>query len=871
MNRYEQVLELPAILDRLAEHASFSAGKALATTLAPSTDLDEVLHRQVETAEARRLLEVKPDLRLGGVHDLRPFLETASRGARLLPHDLLNIRDTLDSTRRLKRSLLRLQESFPQIAGIARRFEACPELIAEIERCISDHAEVLDGASAALGRIRSQLKVAHDRLMDRLNRILTNSRNATYLQEAYLTQRDGRYVIPVKADFKGRIPGLVHDQSASGATLFIEPMATVTLNNEWRELQLAEQHEIERILLALSGQVAEREMDITLTVNALADLDLALAKAKYADSIAATMPEMVPFREPPKARRARHRRQDRRGGAVIAAADTATAAADTAIADVGRDDAGREDPAPTSESGTGAVIAPVRHPGSTVDLRQARHPLLDPRSVVPIDVATRDNYYIIVITGPNTGGKTVSLKTVGLLAMMAQCGLHLPVAEGSRLSVFEQICADIGDEQSIEQSLSTFSSHMSHIIEMLESADERSLLLLDELGAGTDPLEGAALAQALLLELQRRRITALATTHYAELKVFAEQTPGVINASVEFDVETLAPTYHLTVGLPGQSNAFAIASRLGLARTIVDRARGLVSATHLEAERFLVQIKEAQAQAAKARAQAEQASEEAREQAKELRARLESIDKERADILAEAWAQARQELEAARDELASLRRKMGVMGARAVARAAPAEIEAELDALDAVLTDSQTARVSAFREATIEALGTDDATGTRDIEVGDTVWVPDLNATGEVLTLEDNAAEVQVGAFRVRTRRSALQLRHKAAQAAERVDGERASGETDAGVALPPDPSVSLELHLRGLRVDDALPQLEQYLDNAYRSQVPFVRVVHGKGTGALRKAVREYLHEHPLVSSFRSGEQGEGDTGVTVVKFAPR
>ena len=446
--------------------------------------------------------------------------------------------------------------------------------------------------------------------------------------------------------------------------------------------------------------------------------------------------------------------------------------------------------------------------------------------------------------------------------MMAQCGLHLPVDEGSRLSVFEQICADIGDEQSIEQSLSTFSSHMSHIIEMLETVDDRSLVLLDELGAGTDPLEGAALAQSLLLELLRRRVTALATTHYAELKVFAEQTPGVVNASVEFDVQTLAPTYHLTVGLPGQSNAFAIASRLGLSQTIVDRARSLVSASHLEAERFLVQIKETQAQAAEARAEAERARAEAQEQAEKLRARLAAIEKERAEILAEAWAQARQELNEVRQELASLRRRMGVLGAPAKGGAAPAEIASELDALDQALASRPAQRLPV---ADAGLATPPDAGG--DVEIGDTVWVPELNATGEVLALENGAAEVQVGAFRVRTRRAALELRHKAPAV---TAGARGVDAPETGVALPPAPQISLELHLRGLRVEDALARLDQYLDDAYRSQVPFVRVVHGKGTGALRKAVHEALRSHPLVASFRSGEQGEGDTGVTVVKFVP-
>jgi DNA mismatch repair protein MutS2 len=811
MLEYMDTLELPAILHRLAEHASFSAGKERARSLVPSADLDEVRYRQQETTEARKLLEVKPDLRLGGVHDLRPFIDTALRGARLLPHDLLDIRDTLDSTRRLKRSLLRLQESFPTIASIARRFEPCPELIAEIERCIGDHGDVLDRASSTLARTRSELKVAYERLMDRLNRIVANSNNARYLQEAYVTQRDGRYVIPVKSDFKTRIPGLVHDQSASGATLFIEPIATVALNNRWRELQLAEEHEVARILLALSALVAEQDQPIRLTVEALSDLDLALAKAQYADAIRGTMPEMVPFAPPSRPSHAR------RTGAI----------------------------APK-----GGVL---RHPGSVIDLRQARHPLLDPKTVVPIDVKMGDDYFCVVITGPNTGGKTVSLKTVGLSVMMAQCGLHVPADEGSVLTVFEQICADIGDEQSIEQSLSTFSSHMSHIIEMLESADDRSLILLDELGAGTDPLEGAALAQSLLLELLGRRITTLATTHYPELKVFAEQTPGVVNASVEFDVETLAPTYHLTIGLPGQSNAFAIASRLGLPETIVSRARSLVSASHLEAERFLVQIKETQAQAAEAQAEAERASAQAREMADELRARLDGIERERTTILNQARAQAAEELDAMRKELRSMRRKLAIMSTGPSATLVASDVDAELEAL---VEELEPIAPAAPPASPALAPASEPVT----VEAGDTVWVPDLNALGEVLALDGEAAEVQIGAFRVRTRSAALELRHKAASPAPDAPETR--------VAVPPAPPVSVELHLRGLRVDEALPRLDRYLDDAYRSQAPFARIVHGKGTGRLRSAVREALRNHPFVSSFRGGEQGEGDTGVTVVKF---
>jgi DNA mismatch repair protein MutS2 len=788
---YWAKLELPAVLGRLAEYTSFSAGRELALSLTPATDQGQVRRRQRETSEARQLLSTRPDLTLGGAHDLIPLVENALRGARLLPADLLDVSDTLRRANLLRRSLLKHGDEFPLIVGYVGQLETCPDLVAEIERCIGEHAEVLDRASHELARIRAELAVARDRLMDRLNRILTNSQYASYLQEAYITQRDGRFVIPVRSDSKSRIPGLVHDQSASGATSFIEPLATVDLNNRYRELQLAEQREVERILLALSGLVADAAEPIQRTVEILAQLDMILGRAKYADASRATMPEILPFQPP---------------------------------------------------EGEGAG----RHPGSVIDLRQARHPLLDPRTVVPIDVHLSDDYFVIVITGPNTGGKTVSLKTVGLLALMAQCGLHLPADEGSRLSVFNHVCADIGDEQSIEQSLSTFSSHMSHIIDILHTVDDRSLVLLDELGAGTDPVEGAALAQSLLTHALQRRVTTLATTHYAELKAYASDTPGVVNASVEFDLETLAPTYHLTIGLPGQSNAFDIAERLGLAEPIVRRARSLISADHVQAERFLAQIKEAQARTAQAQAEAERARAETQQMAEELRARLRNIERERGEILRQAHEQASAEVETVRKELRSLQRRLSIM--------TPSTID--LSGLEARLDELEKASEPV---ATTVALPPVPAPKGGEIEVGDTVWVADLNATGEVLDMDDGAVEVQVGSFRVRTRRSSLELRHKAASPPEAQE---------AKVSVPPPPDVHLELHLRGLRVDEALPRLEKYLDEAYRAQVPFARIVHGKGTGALREAVRDFLRGYPLVESFGDGAEGEGDTGVTVVRF---
>lgn len=800
--KYWNTLELPAILQRLAEHTSFSGGHELAVTLTPSVDPAEVRRRQTETAEARHLLSIKTDITLGGVHDLRPHVQNAVLGARLLPQDLLDVRDTLHRAQQIKRSIARQKDQFPILSDIAYRLASCPDLINEIDRCIDEYGQVMDSASPKLARVRGELKVAYDRLMDKLNRLVASPDNAPHLQEGYVTQRDGRYVIPVRSQSRGRFPGLIHDQSSSGATLFIEPMVTVELNNQYRELQLEEQHEVERILLALSGLVAEQAEAITLTVEALAELDLALAKAKYGDAIHATGPEIVEFTTPRQAR--------------------------------------------------GSSRVP--HPGSVIDLRQARHPLIDAQKVVPINVRLSDvdGYHVIVITGPNTGGKTVSLKTVGLLTLMAQCGLHLPVADGARLTVFDVVCADIGDEQSIEQSLSTFSSHMTNIIEILETIDDRSLVLLDELGAGTDPVEGAALAQSLLMHLLQRRVTALVTTHHPELKLFAHGTPGAINASVEFDVETLSPTYHLNIGLPGHSNAFSIARRLGLPEIIVRRAQSMISDDVLDVERYLTELKEMRSEAEQARTNLQQQQSESERLRADLRERLLNIETEREALLRQAREQAAGEVESLRKELRELKRRaariaQSVMQGK-TSQAEWAQIEKQLEALEIQTGEA---------EPDLPAL---DLPEGAEIEIGDTVWVPDLNATGELLAVDDEAAEVQVGAFRVRTRFRPLELRHKKAVFSAQ--------EAQVTVSMPPTPAVSTEIHLRGLRVDEGLPQLEKYLDDAYRARAPFVRIVHGKGTGRMKQAVRQLLREHPLVASFRDGAEGEGDTGVTIVKF---
>ncbi len=592
-----RLLEFDKILEQLARFTSFSVGQERVHALQPTDDIRLARDWQAETGEARRLLDEKSDIYLGAVHDLRPLVEQALRGSPILPADFISIRYTLQRAKALNRALSRIADRFPHVADVAMRMDAPQSLIDEIGRCIDERGEVLDSASDALGRIRRELREAHARLMERLQRIVASPGNQPYLQEAIVTQRQGRYVIPLRAEFKGRIPGLVHDQSGSGATLFIEPIAVVELNNRLREAQLAEEDEIRRILLQLTDMVAASAGPISRTVEALGDLDLVFAKARYANLLRASEPELVPFQVESSRLKGRLSR--------------------------------------AQPSTLNLELATAQHPGSTIRLLQARHPLLDPLTVVPVDIYLDEDFFILVVTGPNTGGKTVTLKTTGLLTLMAQAGLAIPAAEGSKLSVFEQVHADIGDEQSIEQSLSTFSSHMTHIVEILGEADDRSLVLLDELGAGTDPEEGAALAQALLGTLLDRRITALATTHYSELKVFAHNTPFVTNASVEFDIETLSPTYRLSIGLPGRSNAFAIARRLGLPEPIVTRAEALVSPHSMEAETMLAEIKRARESAVAAESDAKAAHRRAEALNADLRYRLAKIEEARREVLSE--------------------------------------------------------------------------------------------------------------------------------------------------------------------------------------------------------------------------------------------
>ena len=832
-------LELPKVLDRLARHTAFSGGTALARALTPATDLAEAQRRQQEASEARTLLAVKTDVTIGGARDVRPLAMNAARGAVLLAPELMDVKGTLIAARNLRRILVRLRDQFPRLALIADGLAECPGLVEAISRTIDERGEVLDSASDKLATIRRELRIAHERLLAKLQAIVGSSRYQAYLQEPIITQRDGRYVIPLKADFKGKIRGIVHDQSASGATLFIEPLAAHDLTNAWRELGLNEKEEIHRILAELSAQIGAQAEDIIHAVAALADLDLAFAKAKYAEALRANEPVLVEIRK-------------------------------------------------------GEL--------STVKLLAARHPLLDPATVVPIDVCLDDHNtgdsedrgdpegrgdprgrprpYALVLTGPNTGGKTVSLKTVGLLALMAQCGLHLPAQSGSELSVFDNVFADIGDEQSIEQSLSTFSAHVTNIIGILRQADARSLVILDELGAGTDPGEGSALARAILAYLLDLGATTFVATHYPELKAFAHTTPGVANASVEFDLETLAPTFHLTIGLPGRSNAFAIAARLGLETTIIDDARGMVATTDLEAEKLLDEIHRQREIARAERAEAEARRAEAQELERRLAARLDGMDAERRTLLEAARAEAQAELENVQTELSEVRRRLR-QAAVAPSMAAPREAWRDVSALEEAeakleeIEDAQSARpipMPVARDAPpITRKG---------LRLGDTVYLAALNAEGQVIALTPTEAEVQVGRLRVRSKIGELTPRklptpQSGAQAVTSPAERGASGYPS--LALPersaqpwrPPPSPGMELDLRGDTVEDALPALERYLDAAYLAGLPWVRIIHGKGTGKLRQAVRDELRSSPLVKSHEAGADGEGGEGVTIAKMA--
>ncbi len=789
------LLELPKVLERLSVFASFSAGVDLCRSLRPTADVETARAWQDMTTEARKLLSTKTDVTIGGSRDVREAAGLAARRGTLDPVTLLDIKTTLVAARTLRRTLSRQEMFFPRLFAVSLRLAEIPGLIEQISRTIDDRGEVLDSASPKLGDLRRQIKVAHDRLLSKLDRLVNDPRLSTYLQEAIITQRDGRYVVPVKSDFKGRLRGVVHDQSASGATYFVEPLATVELNNQLRELRLSEAEEIRRILAELSGFVGAHMELIVATVDALAELDLSFARAKYADATRAHAPIL-------------------------------------------------------HEARTGLNAYPI------IRLLRARHPLLDPATVVAIDVDFGEQTRALVITGPNTGGKTVSLKTVGLLVLMSQCGLHIPAASGSEVTVFKNVFADIGDEQSIEQSLSTFSAHITNITRILNGVDEGALVIFDELGSGTDPGEGSALARAILSYLLDLGATAMIATHYPELKGYANSRPGVKNASVEFDPQTLAPTYHLTIGLPGRSNAFAIAGRLGLNSTIIEDARTMVGQADLHTEALLEELFKQREVVATEREKLEGLREAAEEREATLEKRLEKIETERRKILDEARADARRELAEIREEAERLRRRLTQAESAAAAERAVKEAEHVIDAAE------RAAEPVSVPPAPLAPPRT--PTGKkRPVKLGDTVKLRSLNQIGTVTALTASEAEVKVGRLRVRAKLEEVELR------AETADSGTQAAETETPVTVRSQrPAVPMEIDIRGKTVEEALPDLEAYIDEAYLAELPFARIIHGKGTGKLRQAVRDMLRANPQVKSQASGTEQEGGDGVTVVRF---
>ena len=733
-----RVLEYEKILARLSGYCDFSASAELALALHPTNDHAEAVRWLAETTEARLLFSTR-DLSIGGSHDIRASADLAARAGVLDAQALLDIKSTLIACRDLKKSLEHAQEDAPHLARAAVGLPESHGMVDAITRVLSERGEVLDSASPRLADIRRSLKVARDRLMSRLQRYLTESGNK--LQEPIITQRDGRYVIPLRAEFKGQIKAIVHDQSSSGATLFVEPLPVVDLNNEVRELELGERDEERRILAELSALVGEHAVELKHGIENLAVLDLAFAKAKYAEALRASEPVLLDLR--------------------------------------------RSAPRESTRAAVPDVAEKI-----AIRLLHARHPLLDPASVVAIDVDPPAGTHAVVITGPNTGGKTVSLKTVGLLVLMAQSGLHIPAESGSELPCFDAVYADIGDEQSIEQSLSTFSGHITNIVHILKKADEHSLVILDELGAGTDPQEGAAIARAILGHLIQGGVTTYVATHYPELKTYAHGTPGVVNASLEFDVQTLRPTYRLTIGLPGRSNALLIAQRLGLNQSIIEAAREHIDPADLRADKLLDDIRKERNRTSREREKLEKARQQAEKKGRDLESELAKIEDQRREALARARAEG--EL-----EVAVLRQNIDALKARLKKARQPLdalrEIEAEVQAVQKEI------------EAPVEREPVAGGSPPRSFALGERVFVEELRSEGIITALAEVDAEVQIGSLRVRAKLADLEHRGGAAAAIVEVArrgsdaaavGSTRSGGRDAAASARPSPGI--EVNLRG-------------------------------------------------------------------------
>ena len=785
-----KALEYYKIIDMLTDKASSFMGKELCRKLTPSTDLEEIRHMQTQTKDALTRLFQKGNISFGSVKDVRGSLKRLEIGSALGITELLSICSLLENVNRVKAySRNDRSDSLPDsLDGMFSALEPLTPLSTEIRRCILSEDEISDDASSALRQIRRSMKAANDKIHTQLSSLVSGSAR-NYLQDAVITMRNGRYCIPVKSEYKGQVPGMVHDQSSTGSTLFIEPMAIVKLNNDIRELELKEQKEIEVILASLSEQTAVHGELIKADLEIMVQLDFIFARASLA--------------------------MDMNGNEPL-------------FNDEGR-----------------------------INLKKARHPLIDKKKAVPIDIRLGDDFDLLVITGPNTGGKTVSLKTVGLLTMMGQSGLHIPALDRSELALFHEVDADIGDEQSIEQSLSTFSSHMTNVVSFLKNADTHSLVLFDELGAGTDPTEGAALAISILSHLHERGIRTMATTHYSELKVYALSTPGVENGCCEFDVETLRPTYRLLIGVPGKSNAFAISSKLGLPDYIIERAKEQISEQDESFEDVLTSLENSRQTSENERAEIEQYKKEIEPLKEKLESKQEKLDERKERILRQANEEAHAILRETK-EYADQTMKMFHKFQKDHVDTASMEKERQKLRQRMNKAESGMAQNAAVKKPKKEL-------SAKDLSLGESVKVLSMNLNGTVSSRPDSKGYlfVQMGIIRSKVHISDLELVDEAEITTPTLQ------RTGAGkIRMSKSSSISTEINLLGKTVDEAIAELDKYLDDAYIAHLKSVRVVHGKGTGALRKGVHNYLKRQKHVASFRLGEFGEGDAGVTIVEF---
>ena len=786
-----KTLEYEKIIEQLVNCAGSLLGKELCKNLVPSSDIEEIRTMQHETSLALARIYQKGSLSFSGVRDIRGSLKRLEVGSILSTQELLHISKMLDVCSRAK-SYDRKDNDETEPDALDVMFQALQPLAplaGEIRRCILSEDEISDDASPALKSIRRSIGQMNDKVHAQLNSMVNGSAR-TYLQDAVITMRNGRYCLPVKAEYRGQVQGMIHDQSSTGSTLFIEPMAVLKLNNELHELELREEKEIEVILSTLSSRAAAELEPLETNLELLTRLDFIFARAQL------------------------------------------------------------------SRSYNGSE--PVFNQKGIINIKKGRHPLLDKKKAVPIDIRLGKEFELLIITGPNTGGKTVSLKTVGLFTLMGQSGLHIPAFDQSELSVFDEVFADIGDEQSIEQSLSTFSSHMTNIVNILAKATPHSLVLFDELCAGTDPTEGAALAIAILSNLHRQGIRTMATTHYSELKVFALTTPGVENGCCEFNVETLSPTYHLLIGIPGKSNAFAISSKLGLDDYIIEEAKGNLSQQDEDFESLLADLENSRVTIAKEQDEINHYKQEIEQLKNRLEHKQESLDASREKILRDANEQAHKILRDAKEYADTTIKNFNKFGKASIdSRAMEQErnrLREKMSSVEKNLTIKPTKKTASSKQ--LQA---------KDIHLGDSVRVLSMNLKGTVSSLPNAKGNlfVQMGIMRSQVNLRDLEL----IPDVETVN-PRTTRTGTGKIKMSKSASVSTEINLLGKTVDEALAELDKYLDDAYLSHMPSVRVVHGKGTGALRKAVQNYLRRQKHVASYRLGEFGEGDAGVTIVTF---